>query len=184
MSENKKILEVQNRSDGTVVYSIPDLNLTRRFGPFETKKVSYEEIEKLQYQEGGSFLIQNYLLIRDEKALEDLSVQAEPEYFYTEEEIKTLLTTGTLDQLADCLNFAPDGVIDILKTMAVNLPLNDIAKCELIKEKLDFDVRQAVENSKDAVITDAPATKTRKAAPVSAAPKTPTRAATPVKTNK
>ena len=45
----------------------------------------------------------------------------EPEYFYTEKEVKELLTNGSLEQLEDTLNFAPEGVIELIKTMPVKM---------------------------------------------------------------
>ena len=57
----KKVFEVLNRSSGTVAYYLPDLDITRSFEPGEIKRISFEELEKLSYQEGGLYLIQNYL---------------------------------------------------------------------------------------------------------------------------
>ena len=71
-----------------------------------------EELKQLQYVSGGDYLLKHCLLINDEDALEVLNMRnLEPEYFYTEDIIKKLLEEGTLDQLEDCLNFAPDGVV-------------------------------------------------------------------------
>ena len=50
----------------------------------------------------------------------------EPEYHYTEDDIKTLLISGTLDQFLDCLDFAPDVIKDMIKDLAVELPVNDM----------------------------------------------------------
>ena len=162
----KKVFEVLNRSSGTVAYYIPDLDITRSFEPGEVKRISFEELEKLSYQEGGPYLIQNYLFIKDAAATEELNVKTEPEYYYTANEVKELLSNGTLDQLSDCLNFAPNGVIDLVKALSVSMPLNDIAKCNLIEEKLGFNVLKAIENSKDAELEAKPEVKTRKAAPI------------------
>lgn len=179
------IYEVYNRSNSVVAYSIPDLDIYRTFQPFETKKISKEELEKLQYVEGGEYLMKNYLFIKDPVAIEELEIKTEPEYFYTQNEVKILLTTGTLDQLSDCLDFAPQGVIDLIKTMSVSLPLNDMAKANLIEEKLGFNVLNAIENSKDAEIETPVASKTRKAPPVTAnKADTPKRSAPPVNTSK
>lgn len=52
---------------------------------------------------------------------------------------------GTLDQFLDCLDFAPEVIKELIKTMAVELPLNDMSKREAIKEKLGFDVSKAIE---------------------------------------
>jgi len=38
------------------------------------------------------------------------------------------MTTGSLDEFLDCLDFAPEGVKDLIKTLSVELPLNDVSK--------------------------------------------------------
>jgi hypothetical protein len=56
-----KTYNVKNRSSSRVIYRIPELNIRREFMPGETKKISYEELEKLSYRPGGENLIANYL---------------------------------------------------------------------------------------------------------------------------
>ena len=55
------------------------------------------------------------------------------------------METGTLDQFLDCLDFAPVSVHELIKDMAVNLPLNDVKKRQAIKDKFGFDVDRAIE---------------------------------------
>jgi len=43
------------------------------------------------------------------------------------------------------LDFAPDGVKEIIKTMAVEIELNDVAKRDAILEKLNFNVNNAID---------------------------------------
>ena len=45
----------------------------------------------------------------------------------------------------DCLDFAPEAVKDTIKSMAVDLPLNDMSKRQAILDKLGFDVTKAIE---------------------------------------
>lgn len=140
---------VTNRSGSTVCYSIPELNNLRRvFAAGETKNLSYEELEKLTYIPGGTTLIANYLLIKEEEAIEGLGIHAEPEYHLNQEQVIDLMVNGSLDAFLDCLDFAPEGVLQIIKDAAVNLPLNDVQKREAIKQKLNFDVAAAVANAK------------------------------------
>ena len=48
MLENNKIIKVTNRFNGSVGYSIQDLNnLHRVFSPGETKEITMEELRKL-----------------------------------------------------------------------------------------------------------------------------------------
>ena len=86
-----------------------------------------KELRKLSYIPGGEVILREYLVIDNKEALDELlNGGVEPEYFYTEDEIKTLLLTGSLDQLMDCLDFAPGGVIDLVKKYAVELKINAV----------------------------------------------------------
>ena len=143
MEKNKTYI-VKNRSTGKVIYSIKEDNIRREFHAGEEKKVPFSELEKLSFQPGGRELIQRYLQIRDTEVTENLNINTEPEYYLSEEQIKDLLTTGSMDAFLDCLDFAPVGVIDIIKQLAVSLPLNDIAKRKALKNKTGFDVDKAI----------------------------------------
>lgn len=139
-----KLIEVRNRDAGSVGYSIPDRGIWRSFAPGETKKIQLEELQALQYVPGGEFTLKNLLMINNKDALSALNIVTEPEYFYTEKEVKELLTTGTLDQLKDCLDFAPEGVIDLIKKIAVDIKLPDTLKREAIEKKTGFSINNAI----------------------------------------
>ena len=146
--EKNTMYNVRNRSAGMVGYAIPENNIIREFAPGETKKISFEELEKLTYQPGGRILMEQYLQIQSDIVTENLNIHTEPEYKMSDEEIKELMLNGSLDAFLDCLDFAPDGVIDLIKKLAVSIPLNDMEKREAIKNKFGFDVTKAIENSK------------------------------------
>lgn len=137
---------VTNRSASIVVYSIPEDNIKREFQPGETKKIRHGELEKLSYQTGGSLLISNYFLIRNEEAINELGVPTEPEYFMNEKEVIDLIKTGSIDAWLDCLDFAPHGVIEMIKKLSVSVPLNDYEKRRALKDKTGFDVDAAIKH--------------------------------------
>lgn len=150
MLDKNTLIKVMNRDNGTVGYTVPDLgNLHRNFQPGEIKEVTMEELRKLSYLPGGKNLIQNYLLIQNKEALTELLPSVEPEYFYTEEEVKQLLLNGTQDQFMDCLDFAPEGVIELVKKFAVELEINDLAKRKAILDKTGFNVSKAIQINKE-----------------------------------
>ena len=138
---------VKNRSDGMVVYALPELNVRREFMAGESKKITYGELEKLSYLPGGRNLMTNYLQISDTEVLEELGVKAEPEYFLTEDQIIDLIKNDSIEAFLDCLDFAPDGIINLIKKYAVELPMNDAQKRRALKTKTGFDVDAAVRNS-------------------------------------
>lgn len=144
--ESSKILKVKNRSASLAVYSIPEINIRREFAPGETKNITYGELEKLSYQPGGRAIMQNFLQIIDPEATGDLGINREPEYDLSEQQIVDLMTKGSLDAFLDCLDFAPVGVIDLIKKFSVSLPLNDIDKRDALKKKTGFDVTVALAN--------------------------------------
>lgn len=182
--ENKitstNFVEVTNRNNGTTGYTLSS-GLHRDFNVNETKKIDIEELRELTTVPGGEYLLRNYFIIKDKTALDYLNLDPEPEYFYTEAEIKELLLNGSLDQLEDCLNFAPQGVIDLLKSLAVSLEIPDVRKRDLITKKTGFNVSNAImvnkvlnEDDKDKD-KEEKETKKRKAAPVEAKEEKPVR---------
>jgi hypothetical protein len=144
MINQDTMYNVKNRSSSVVVYRIPETNLRREFAPGETKRVPFSELEKLTFQQGGRELLENFLQILEEEVTTNLNVNREVEYNMNEQQIAALLQTGSLDAFLDALDFAPIGVIDLIKTMAVQLPLTDMNKRKALKEKTGFDVDRAL----------------------------------------
>lgn len=149
------IIKVLNRDNGAVCYSIPEMNgLTRIFQAGEVKEVTFEELQKLSYIPGGSDLLKDSLVImNNDIAISELIGHVEPQYSYTKQDILHLLKQGSLDELLDCLDFAPQGVKELVKTLSVEMPLNDVAKREAILDKLGFNVDNAI-RIKRQVMTD------------------------------
>ena len=146
MTDNKTMYTVKNRSASRVFYKIPEDNIRREFNPGETKRISFEELEKLSYQSGGRELMANFLQIQSIEATENLGIHTEPEYNMSENQIIDLIKTGSLDAFLDCLDFAPVGVIDLLKKFSIEVPLADYDKRQALKEKTGFDVDVALKN--------------------------------------
>ena len=138
------VYNVRNRSASMVVYRIPEKGIRREFAPGETKKISYSELLDLSYQSGGRNLMANFLQIQSAEATQELNIRTEIEYNYSEQDIANLITSGSLDAFLDCLDFAPVGVIDLLKSLSVSIPLVDIQKRRALKEKTGFDVDKAL----------------------------------------
>jgi len=170
MVDKNKIIELINRDTGMAGYVIPDTGTNRTFTPGETKQVTFEEIEKLSWAPGGRELLRDYLIINDAEAAEEILGTVEPEYFYTKETIDKLLKEGSLDQLKDTLEFAPKGVVELLKQEAVDTKLDSTQKREAIKEATSFNVSNAINlNEADAEENNTvAATSRRRANPVAA----------------
>lgn len=156
-------VKVTNRSAGIVVYKIPEKSIRREFQPKETKLLSEEEIRDAVAQEGVRALFYHYLFVEDEDILHDIvDVQEEAEYWLDEKQIPTWMQTCSIDQFADALDFAPQGIKDLIKKYAIELPLNDVTKRDLIKEKLGCDITQILANLAAEQEDDAPKQTTSK----------------------
>ena len=143
-----KMCKVTNRSAGRVIYNIPEDHIRREFYNKETKEIALSELEKLAQQPGGRKLIYNYLSIQDADTIGHLvNRPIEPEYWLTEDKIPGWMNTCSLDEFKDALDFAPEGIKDLIKKYAVSLPLNDFAKRQAMFEQLGFNVTKAIENS-------------------------------------
>lgn len=147
---SEQIYLVTNRSASRVHYSIPELGIkSRDFMPGETKRIKREELESLSYMPGGMRLIREYLLIQNDKARADIVGAVEPEYNMTAQDVKELIMHGSNDEWLDCLDFAPDGVIDLIKTLSVEIPLTDTVKMEQFKQKKGVDLARMIQAKKE-----------------------------------
>ena len=145
MNKEDKIFRVTNRSASRVFYAVPELGIkSRKYEPGETKRVSYAELEGLSFIPGGMELMRDYLLIQDEEAREELVGTVEPEYNMTEQQVRDLILTGSMDEWLDALDFAPEGVIDLVKNLSVQLPLTDTNKMRVFQEKKGINLERMI----------------------------------------
>ena len=175
---------VKNRSAGVAVYKIPELGVRRSFQPGEVKQISAEELEKLTYRPGGMAILANFLQIQSIEGLQKIGLNPQPEYHMSEKDIANLMVNGSLDEFLDCLDFAPPGVIDLIKKMSVSLPLGDYAKKEALKNKTGFDCDAAFKHAMESKEDDGDNTilktgERRVKKEETAAPAAPERRATP-----
>lgn len=178
-----KMVSVTNRDNGGVTGLLSN-GRKISFNAGQTKNVSLEDLLELKSTDGGNRLLREYLVVTDVDALKALDMEdVEPEYYYSEKEVRKLLAEGTLDQLEDCLNFAPDGVIDLVKDIAYEIELPDTRKRKLIAQKTGYNLDNILRVKE---VLDTPSSteepkKERKAAPVTADSDAPKRKTEPVK---
>ena len=148
MLDDSFIVEVLNRSDGSAGYTIEDTGVHRTFTSGEIKKIPMGELRALSYMPGGGVLLKHFLQIRNREAIEELIGEVEPEYNYSADDVMKIMTEGTMDQFLDMLDFAPEGVRDMIKSYAVKYELNDVRKREAIFQKYGFNVDNAIRNNR------------------------------------
>ena len=142
---------VTNRSASRVFYSVPELGIkSRDFQPGETKRITYGELYGLSGLPGGNAIIRDYLLIQNEEARENLVGAVEPEYNMTAAEVRNLILRGSRDEWLDALDFAPEGVIDLIKVLSTTIPLTDTVKMEDFKKKKNVDLAKLIATVQEA----------------------------------
>ena len=182
-----KIINVTNRDSGYVGYTIPERGINRSFAAGETKQIPLEELKQLQWVPGGEYILKHLLIVNDRDALSALNMEVEPEYFYTEDDIKKILSPeGTLDQLRDFLDYSPEGGKELIKKLAVEMELPDTRKRKIISEATGFSIDNAINvnailNAEDAESEEGekPARGQRRATPIREESAAPTRRTTP-----
>ncbi len=137
-------MKIVNRSDSTVVYSLEELKVRRLFAPNEEKDVPKGEITSLWQTDGGKELIKHELLVDNAAWIEENYPAAPIEYFWREDKVKECLINDSLELFRETLDFAPAGVLEIIKRISWQLPLTDLNKIEAIREKLGFDVLMSI----------------------------------------
>jgi hypothetical protein len=142
----EKIITIKNRSAAQVTYLIPEDGIRRSFAPGEAKRISSEELEKLTYQPGGKEILIGFLQVVEEEGRQLAGLHVEPEYNMSEADVIKLIKEGSIDEFLDCLDFAPVGVIDLIKKFSISIPLYDMQKRAALKKKTGFDVDAALKN--------------------------------------
>lgn len=173
--KDETMVEIQNLADHSVVYISYD-GKRRSLSRGQKIKVPAVELRQLNYSIGGEYLIHNYLSIKNKSLALELNVSEDSfdnEYSWTVKEVDAALADSNNDVLEDALNFAPQGVIELIQQRAIETKINDLSKRELIKNitgvdidkkiKVQEEVRAALENGDDAIRQMGTTTKQRKA---------------------
>lgn len=147
-----QLIEVQNLTESTVTFNDNDAGLKRRisFNGYETMKLPAGMLRRLNFSRGGSVLLRDYLSVKNRELAKEFGVtddSFENEYNWTKDDIHEALTKGSLDELKDALDFAPEGVIETIVEVAIAERINDMAKREAIFEKTGRNVDQAIKNA-------------------------------------
>lgn len=156
MDTNKKV-QVRNRSNRVVIYHVDDMHVRREFAPGETKLVPVDELIALSQKAGGAYIIRNSLFIQDPSTVKEMPMKVEPEYYLDDKGVIDLLKNGSVDALLDCLDFAPGGVIELVKKYAVDLPITDTRKIKAIQDKTGFKVDLALKHKEELAAEEAEA---------------------------
>ena len=170
VDKNKRV-QVINRSGGALGYHVPTLGVYRRWAkPGDHLNISIHELLELKTVPGGLTILRNHLLIEDEQVLKILFLDEtmEPEYKDGLKEVDFLLYEGKVEHLLDALDFAPTGVLDLIKDKSVSKIPNTTAKVDAINKKFNIDLNKMHELhlNKDMAVEEPEPTRRRRTAPI------------------
>lgn len=145
---DETMVEVRSLTDLPVTLFQKDKNLRITFQKNQVRKMKAGDIRELNFEPGIHVLFTEYLSVGDPELAAEIGVSEqvlEYEYQWTINDVKNLLTEGSLEELEDVLNCAPQGIVDTIVDQAVEMRLNDVAKRDLIKQYTGQDITKKLE---------------------------------------
>ena len=167
MVENDELIEVRNLTDSPVVYKSYDGH-RREFKGGQSFMIPAIELRQLGYDRGGLELLRNYLHVDNFELAEEFGVTKDSydnEYSWKLPDIDKVLKTGSMDELQDALDFAPQGIVDTILSRAIETRLNDVEKRQAISKATHANIDAMIENINYAATPEteeAPKTRTRR----------------------
>lgn len=147
--KDSDIVVLRNFTTHSVGYRTPSTNVRRELPAGGSIKVSAGEIREMTYSKGCMELLRNYLQVCNKNLALEIGVSEdsiENEYNWTINDIHKCLLEGSLEELEDAMDFAPEGIKESLLSEAVNLEIPDVRKREVISKAMDRDVSKIIEN--------------------------------------
>jgi hypothetical protein len=141
-------VKVWSTSIGDVVYALDDPRVHRNWKPGELKIITFHELYQLANTPGGMPILVNHLQIRDENVRKALQLPMEPEYFYTEEDARKLVNTGTEEEILDALEFGPRSLASMIRYFAI-LDIDSLEKMKFFNGLFRMNIQQIRENLKE-----------------------------------
>lgn len=135
---NDAMISVRNMTDHKQVLIDRNTRARYSFGPQQAKTLSAEDLRSLAYVPGiltmfydGKLRMDNMELCREFNIPTDI-----PEYDYTIEDIDRILVKEDIEVLMDVLDFAPEGILELVKNRAIALKIPSLEKRRVISERL------------------------------------------------
>ena len=146
--KNDDFIKVQNLTGSKVSYIVPESNMARHFEAQQLRDdITAGELRSLYATKGGRELLEQYLGIRNAELAKEFNISTdafEHEYSWTQKEVDKVLTTGSLDELKDAVEFGPEGIKQLIVDRAIQLKIPDNNKLAAIYEFTGRDVANMI----------------------------------------
>ena len=118
----------------------------RRLAPYASMTVTAEELRQSANLPGVIDLFRNYVRIGNKSLAEEFGVPSDAvEYSWTQKDVDYAVTSADIDVLLDALDFAPQGIVEMIVDRAVALEIPDMTKRQAILEKTGNDITKMIE---------------------------------------
>lgn len=147
--KDEDLIRVENIADMQIGYVLASNGKTQRFMPHVSRMIPAGELRELSYQNGGLYLLQNYLRVCDKTLAEEFGVTDDSfshEYAWNDQDIDRCLKSDDINVLLDALDFAPQGIVDSLRQRAIELEIPDTRKLKAIGDKTGIDMQAVIRN--------------------------------------
>lgn len=145
------IVKVKNMADYRVGYTMKEENIRRIFEDGEIKQITAGELRKLNYKRGGHTMLTDYLCVMNKDLANEFGIDDdsfENEYNWDVARVDSVLKNEPLAVLQDALDFAPQGIIDLIKDRAIELKIDSMDKRQAISDALSIDLNGMIEIQK------------------------------------
>lgn len=144
------LVSIRNMVNHKVVYVLPDWNRKVVFEPFQERKIPAGELRALHYTTGGYNLLHNYLCVENTDLKAEFEIPKDQiEYDWKLNDIKYLLLNNNslIESLQDALDFAPEGIREMIIDYAVIWKIPDSNKRKVISQMTGIDIDKQIEFS-------------------------------------
>lgn len=144
------LVSIRNMVNHKVVYVLPDWNRKVVFEPFQERKIPAGELRALHYTTGGYNLLHNYLCVENADLKAEFEIPEDQiEYNWKLNDIKYLLLNNNslIESLQDALDFAPEGIREMIIDYAVIWKIPDSNKRKVISQMTGIDIDKQIEFS-------------------------------------
>lgn len=151
------LVEVRNMMDHKQVLIDKNTRTRYVFGPQQTKTLSAGELRSMAYVPGVlSMLYDGKLRIKNKDLCVEFNIPVDvPEYDMTQDDVDDMLLNKELDYLLDALDWAPEGILELIKNRAIALRITDIVKRKSISDALGCDIDNMIRTAEKLEVTSA-----------------------------
>lgn len=141
-------VQVSNMTDHEIGYSLTS-GVKRYIRPGVSIAVSAKELRDLRAESGGEAMIHDFLRIENKSMRKEFGIDDDLiEYDWTQKDVDDVLLNKEIDYLLDALDYAPAGIVDMIKTRAIELEIPNMNKRKAIQDKTGVNITSCIENAK------------------------------------